>query len=80
MCNLRVKYDHGLFGDAYHPDPTEAENVVRSEELGRIEVRAAETAVHVVRDEQGWWRHRALDAGIEELRGRGIEVIREIPG
>lgn len=53
MRNLRVKFDHGLFGDRYRPDPAAAETVVRSPELARIEIRAAETAVHVVRDEDG---------------------------
>jgi len=51
--NLRTKVDAGLFGDAYMHDPSKAESVVRSEELGRIEIRAAEEAVHVVRDTAG---------------------------
>ena len=49
--------------------------------LGAGYVAATEVAKDLgVRDEQSWWRHRALEAGIEELRGRGIEVVREIPG
>lgn len=48
--NLKTKVDAGLFGDAYRHDPSAAESVVRGEELGRIELRAAEEAVHVVRD------------------------------
>lgn len=48
--NLRTKVDAGLFGDAYRHDPKKAERVVRSKRLERIELRAAEEAVHVVRD------------------------------
>jgi len=48
-------------------------------------IRAGERVTDVakdlgVRDEQGWWRHGAMEAGIEELRSRGIEVVRNISG
>jgi beta-N-acetylhexosaminidase len=52
--NLRTKVDAGLFGPAYKHDPKAAESVVRSKKLERIEIRAAEEAVHVVRDTKGW--------------------------
>jgi phytoene dehydrogenase-like protein len=49
--------------------------------LGAGYVAATEVAKDLgVRDGQSWWRHRALEAGTEELRSRGIEVIRNIPG
>jgi beta-N-acetylhexosaminidase len=51
--NLKVKVESGLFGPAYRPDPQEAESVVRSEQMERIEVRAAQESVHLVRDEAG---------------------------
>ena len=51
--NLKTKVDAGLFGDLYQHDPKKAAGVVRSDALGRIEVRAAEEAVHVVRDTAG---------------------------
>lgn len=49
--NLRVKHDHGLFGEAYRPAPAKAEAVVNTPEMEAIEIKAAETAVHVIRDE-----------------------------
>lgn len=51
--NLRVKFDRGLFGDAYRPVPAKAEAVARSDEMEKIETRAAETAVHLIRDDAG---------------------------
>jgi len=49
--------------------------------LGAGYVAATEVAKDLgVRDEQGWWRHGAMEAGIEELRSRGIEVLRNISG
>jgi len=53
LRNLRIKYNHGLFGKDHHRDPEKAEEVLRSEAMGKIEVKAAETAVHVVRDDAG---------------------------
>jgi len=53
MRNLRVKFDHGLFGKNYHRDPAKAEAVVRDKAMEKIEVKAAEAAVHVVRDDAG---------------------------
>ena len=52
--NLRTKIDAGLFGKAYRHDPKAAEKVVRSKRLERIEIRAAEEAVHLVRDTRKW--------------------------
>jgi len=51
--NLRAKVDAGLFGKGYWHNPTRAERIVRSEDLGRIETRAAREAVHTVRDRAG---------------------------
>ncbi|HUT56272.1 MAG TPA: glycoside hydrolase family 3 N-terminal domain-containing protein [Phycisphaerae bacterium] len=51
--NLKVKVDYSLFEDSYWHDPTKAERVVRSRAMERIEGRAAEEAVHLVRDRDG---------------------------
>jgi len=51
--NLKTKVDFGLFGPAYRPDPAKAESIAHSPELRDVERRAAEEAVHVVRDEDG---------------------------
>lgn len=51
--NLKVKVDQGLFGPSYRREPKKALGVVRSKALERIETRAAQEAVHVVRDMAG---------------------------
>ncbi len=51
--NLRTKLARGLFGPTYRHDPAKAESVVHAPELRDVERRAAEEAVHVVRDEAG---------------------------
>ena len=53
MRTLRWKVDYGWFGDGYMVDPKKAERTIRSKQLGRLEIRAAEKAVHVVRDTAG---------------------------
>ena len=50
---LRWKVDFGLFGDNYIKDPRAAVKTIRSDAMARIELRAAEAAVHVVRDTAG---------------------------
>ena len=50
---LRWKVDYGLYGDNYLKDPLRAVATIRSDEMARIERRAAEAAVHVVRDTAG---------------------------
>jgi beta-N-acetylhexosaminidase len=50
---LRWKVDFGLFGDNYIKDPQAAVKTIRSDAMARIELRAAEAAVHVVRDTAG---------------------------
>ncbi|NLF32071.1 MAG: hypothetical protein GX591_14440 [Planctomycetes bacterium] len=51
--NLRTKLAGGLFGPAYRHDAARAEAIVHAPELRDVERRAAEEAVHVVRDEAG---------------------------
>ncbi len=47
--------------------------------LGAGYVAATEIAKDLgVRDGQAWWRYRALEAGTEVLRRRGIEIARNI--
>lgn len=50
---LRWKVDYGLYGDNYIKDPKKAVRTIRSKKMDRIERRAAESAVHVVRDAAG---------------------------
>jgi beta-N-acetylhexosaminidase len=50
---LRWKVDFGLYGDNYIKDPQAAVRTIRSPEMARAERRAAEAAVHVVRDRAG---------------------------
>ena len=50
---LRWKVDYGLYGDNYMVDPAKAVETIRSQEIARIEIEAAEKAVHVVRDTAG---------------------------
>lgn len=52
-CTLRWKVDYGLYADNYMVDATAAPGKVRSPEVLSAAVRAAEAAVHVVRDEAG---------------------------
>jgi phytoene dehydrogenase-like protein len=48
--------------------------------LGAGYVAATEVAKDLgVRDAQDWWRHQALEAGVEVLRRRGIEIDLNIP-
>jgi len=53
LRNLRTKFDHGLFDKNYRRDPAKAEAIVQDKAMEKIEVKAAETAVHVVRDDAG---------------------------
>ena len=50
---LRWKADYGLYGDNYLKNPKKAVRIIRSTKMARIEKRAAEAAVHVVRDTAG---------------------------
>jgi beta-N-acetylhexosaminidase len=50
---LRWKVDFGLYGDNYLKDPKQAVKIIRSTKMARLEKRAAEAAVHVVRDTAG---------------------------
>ena len=50
---LRWKADYGLYGGNYLKDPKKAVRIIRSTKMARIEKRAAEAAVHVVRDTAG---------------------------
>jgi len=50
---LRWKVDFGLYGDNYVRDPQQAVRTIRSDAMARAELRAAEAAVHVVRDTAG---------------------------
>jgi len=48
--------------------------------LGAGYVAATEVARDLgVLDGQDWWRHRAMEAGIEVLQRRGIEITRQVP-
>lgn len=47
---LRWKVDYGFYGPGYRVDPQAAVKTIRSDAMGRIELEAAERAVHVVRD------------------------------
>lgn len=50
-CTLRWKVDYGLYAENYMVDAPAAPGKVRSPEVLSAAVRAAEAAVHVVRDE-----------------------------
>ena len=46
---------------------------------GRLEVAASVVAEDLgVREAQDWWRHQPLEAGLEMLKRRGIEIARQI--
>jgi len=50
---LKTKADCGLYGDSYMADPAKALELIRSPEMDKIELRAAEESVHILRNEEG---------------------------